>query len=249
MVPVHGLPTPAGTSLAHPQLRHGTEKRLAGKWVDLSGVGRIGIEECELVGREIVLERKCQVPANPPAHLKIGSQLNVVLEIWSNVGVAQVGIACTTSCAHSCIAEEEARKAISGSGASGITGLCRYVGREGDDSRATRLAPGSATFEIILVGRPNVHTRIHGVPARYVEQVTQVRVPFFVIDGRRQAVSGSPTVLKRLPPAAAKTNAWKNIGLPRETRRQSPSELSREQMRGKEIIALENVHKPAGYHQ
>src|SRR6516225_1081601 len=117
MVPVHGLLAPAGTSVARSQLRHGAEERLVGFRVDLSGVNRIGIEECELVAVKIVLERKCQVPANPPVHLKIGSQLNVVLEIRSNIGVAQVGIACTASCTHRCIAEEEARKAISGSGA------------------------------------------------------------------------------------------------------------------------------------
>ena len=180
---------------------------------------------------KIVLERKCQVPANPPVHLKIGSQLNVILEIRSNVGVAQVGVACTASCAHSGIAEEEARKAISGSGAGVVSpGLCRYVGREVDDSRATRLAPGPATFEIILVRGSNVHTGVHGVPALYVEHVTQVREPFFVINGRRQAVSGSKGL--RLPPPAAKTNAWKHIGLPRQTRRQSPSELSLEQICG-----------------
>src|ERR1700719_363750 len=115
MVPVHGLLAPPGTPCARAQLRHGTEKRLAGFWVDLSGVYRIGIEECELVGVKIVFERKCQVPANPKVHLKIGSQLNVILEIRSNVGVAQVGIASTAPCANSCIAEEEAGKAISGS--------------------------------------------------------------------------------------------------------------------------------------
>src|SRR5579859_4938312 len=99
MVPVHGLLTPAGTPCAPPQLRHGTEKWLAGKWVDLGRVNRLWIEECELVGVEIVLEGKCQIPANSQVHLKIGSQLNVILEIRSNVSVAQVGVACTTSCA------------------------------------------------------------------------------------------------------------------------------------------------------
>src|SRR5437868_14444685 len=120
MMPVHGLLTPAGTPLARSQLRHGTEKRLAVKWVDLGRVNRVWIEECELVGVEIVLERKCQVPANSQVHLKTGSQLNVILEIRSNVGVAQVGIACTASCAHRGIAEQEGRKAISARGAGNI---------------------------------------------------------------------------------------------------------------------------------
>src|SRR5579864_2031895 len=208
MVPVHGLLTPAGAPVARSQLRHGAEKRLASFRADLSGIRRIGIEVGELVGVKIVLKRKCQVPANPPIHLKLGFQLNVILEIWSNVCVAQVGIACTASSARGGIAEEEARKTISASGAGdGFLGVCRYVGREIDDSRATRLAPGPATFEIILVRRSNVHTSVHGVPSLYVEQVTQVREPFFVINGRRQAVSGSKGL--RLPPPAAETNAWK----------------------------------------
>src|ERR1700732_1291300 len=112
MVPVHGLLIPAGRPCARHWRRDCTEERLVGFWADLSRVNRIGIQERDLVGVKIVLEKKGQVPANAPVHLKIRSKLNVILEIWSNVGVAQVGVACTASCAPRGIAEQEARKAI-----------------------------------------------------------------------------------------------------------------------------------------
>ena len=165
MVPIHVLLTPSTTPRACPQLRHSTQKRLAGFGVDLSGVNRIRIEECELVGAEIVPEGKCQIPPHAPVDLKPRANLHIILEIGCYVGVAQVRITRTPPGPDSSVSKQEACETIPSIRAGcGLGGVGRYVRGENYQPRGSRLSPGSASLEVILVRLSDVHTDIHGVP-------------------------------------------------------------------------------------
>src|SRR6266849_3411785 len=166
MVPVHVLVAPATAPGAGPQLRHSTQKRLAGFGVDLSGIDRIRIEECELVRVEIVLEGKCKIPADAPVHLEPRPYLHIILEIRSHISVSQIGVARTTPGSYGSVAEQEAREAVSSicSGCS-FSGVRRYVGGKHNQSCGSRLAAGATRFEVILVRLPNIDADIHGVSA------------------------------------------------------------------------------------
>ena len=204
---IHSVPPHAKRAFcaSRADLCHAAQKWLAGFGVDCGSIGDVGIEKGKLVEFVVVLEGKCQVPAQSPIHSEPRGNLGIVLEIGSQIAVAEPRVAGKLPVSGVRITQQKASKSIPGvragrspKGACSFIGVCCRFRIKAEVPRAL------LAFIIPLPAFPYVDTKVYGVAAMLPQPVIQDGKPILMID-RVLPAAGTPT--EWFPRTTPKINA------------------------------------------